>query len=62
MRFMKPIPQIMEAGEILVAYVIMPAVDRNAVLGKINKTLISAGSERMAVNFGRARWLDNVSR
>ena len=57
---MKQVLQNIKTGETLVADVPVPAVDPNAVLIRTGKTLISAGTERMAVDFGRAGWLDKA--
>lgn len=57
---MKQVLQNIKTGETLVADVPVPAVDEYSVLIRTSKTLISAGTERMAVDFGRAGWLDKA--
>lgn len=57
---MKQILQDIKSGETLVADVPVPAVTANSVLIRSSKTLISAGTERMVVDFGRAGWLDKA--
>jgi predicted dehydrogenase/threonine dehydrogenase-like Zn-dependent dehydrogenase len=56
----KQVLQNIKSGETLVADVPVPAIDANSVLIRTSKTLISAGTERMAVDFGRAGWLDKA--
>jgi predicted dehydrogenase len=57
---LKQVLQNIKTGESLVADVPVPAVLPKSVLIKSSKTLISAGTERMAVDFGRAGWLDKA--
>lgn len=52
--------QDIKTGETVVADVPVPVIDGNFVLVRTSKTLISAGTERMAVDFGRAGWLEKA--
>jgi hypothetical protein len=38
----------------------VPAVKRGQVLIRSNRTLVSAGTERMLVEFGKAGWIDKA--
>ena len=57
---MKQVLQSLKTGETTVTDVPVPALDRNSVLIRTSKTLISAGTERTAVDFGRAGWLEKA--
>jgi len=57
---MKQIFQNVRSGETVIEEMPLPAVDANSVLIRTRKTLISAGTERSAVDFGRAGWLDKA--
>ena len=57
---MKQVLQNINSGETLVEDVPVPVVNANSVLIRTSNTLISAGTERTAVEFGRAGWLDKA--
>lgn len=57
---MKQILQNLKTGLTEVAEVPCPAVRRGHVLIRTSDTLISAGTERMLVEFGRAGWIDKA--
>ena len=57
---MKQVLQSLKTGETTVTDVPVPALDRSSVLIRTSKTLISAGTERTAVDFGRAGWLEKA--
>jgi predicted dehydrogenase/threonine dehydrogenase-like Zn-dependent dehydrogenase len=54
---MKQIIQSLKTGLIEVVEVPVPNVSSGSLLIKTSKTLISAGTERMLVNFGKAGWI-----
>ena len=57
---MKQVLQNIRSGETLVEEVPVPAIDANSVLIRTSNTLISAGTERTAIEFGRAGWLNKA--
>jgi NADPH:quinone reductase-like Zn-dependent oxidoreductase len=57
---MKQILQSLKTGEIEIAELPVPAVKAGHLLIKTNKTLISLGTERMLLNFGKAGWIDKA--
>ncbi len=52
--------QNLGTGETLVADVPAPQVTRGTLLIATTRTLVSAGTERMLVDFGRASWIDKA--
>jgi hypothetical protein len=57
---MKQILQSLKSGAIELADIPVPAVKKGHLLIKTNKTLISLGTERMLLNFGKAGWVDKA--
>ncbi len=57
---MKQILQSLKTGATEVADVPCPAVQRGQLLIRSTHTLISAGTERMLVEFGKAGWIDKA--
>jgi predicted dehydrogenase/threonine dehydrogenase-like Zn-dependent dehydrogenase len=57
---MRQILQSLKTGAMDVAEVPCPAVKRGQLLIRSYQTLISAGTERMLVEFGRAGWIDKA--
>jgi predicted dehydrogenase/threonine dehydrogenase-like Zn-dependent dehydrogenase len=57
---MKQILQSLKTGVTEVAELPCPAVKRGQVLIRSNRTLVSAGTERMLVEFGKAGWIDKA--
>ena len=57
---MKQVLQSLKTGETTVTEVPIPALEKNSVLIRTSKTLISSGTERTAVDFGRAGWLEKA--
>ena len=57
---MKQILQSLKTGATAVADVPCPAVQRGQLLIRSSRTLISAGTERMLVEFGKAGWIDKA--
>ncbi len=57
---MKQVLQHLSSGETRVADVPCPAAGRGALLIRSRASLISAGTERMLVDFGRASWLQKA--
>jgi hypothetical protein len=57
---MKQILQSLKTGVTEVAELPCPAVKRGQVLIRTNRTLVSAGTERMLVEFGKAGWIDKA--
>lgn len=57
---MKQVLQSLKTGEIDVADLPTPAVRPRTLLVQSTRSLVSAGTERMLVDFGRAGWLDKV--
>ena len=54
---MKQILQSLKTGSTEVADVPCPAVKRGQLLIRSSQTLVSAGTERMLVEFGKANWM-----
>ena len=57
---MKQILQSLKTGDTEVAEVPCPAVGRGQVLVQTTQTLVSAGTERMLVEFGKAGWIEKA--
>jgi len=57
---MKQILQSLKTGATEVANVPCPAVQRGQLLIRSTRTLVSAGTERMLVEFGKASWIDKA--
>jgi predicted dehydrogenase/threonine dehydrogenase-like Zn-dependent dehydrogenase len=57
---MRQILQSLKTGATEVANVPVPATRRGQLLIKSSQTLISAGTERMLVDFGKAGWLEKA--
>lgn len=57
---MKQVLQSLRSGEIEIADVPCPAAGAGQLLVRTRKTLVSAGTERMLLDFGRANWLDKA--
>lgn len=57
---MKQILQSLRTGRTEVAELPVPAVSRGHVLIETSRTLVSAGTERMLVEFGKANWIDKA--
>ncbi|WP_280154572.1 bi-domain-containing oxidoreductase [Piscinibacter sp. XHJ-5] len=57
---MKQLLQNLKTGETSVADVPCPAPRRGHLLIRTTRTLVSAGTERMLVDFGRAGWIDKA--
>jgi predicted dehydrogenase/threonine dehydrogenase-like Zn-dependent dehydrogenase len=57
---MKQILQSLKTGTTEVAEVPCPAIKRGQLLIRSSHTLVSAGTERMLVEFGKANWLDKA--
>lgn len=57
---MKQILQSLKTGDTKLADVPVPGVKRGQLLIQTSKTLISAGTERMLVEFGKASWIDKA--
>lgn len=57
---MKQILQSLKTGTTEVAEVPVPSVKRGQVLIKTARTLVSAGTERMLIEFGKAGWIDKA--
>lgn len=57
---MRQILQSLRTGEVTVEDVPSPAVEDGKVLIRACRSLISAGTERMLVDFGRAGWLEKI--
>lgn len=57
---MKQILQSLKTGETEVADVPCPAVKHGQVLIRSSRTLVSVGTERMLVEFGKANWIDKA--
>ena len=57
---MKQILQSLRTGSTEVADVPCPAVKRGQLLIRSSHTLVSAGTERMLVEFGKANWIDKA--
>lgn len=57
---MKQILQSLKTGEIDIAELPVPRVKAGHLLIKTSRTLISLGTERMLLNFGKAGWIDKA--
>jgi predicted dehydrogenase/threonine dehydrogenase-like Zn-dependent dehydrogenase len=57
---LKQILQSLKTGDTEVAEVPCPAAKRGQVLIGTSRTLVSAGTERMLVEFGKAGWIDKA--
>lgn len=57
---MKQILQNLKTGATEIVEVPLPAVGRGLVLIRTSRTLVSAGTERMLVEFGKAGWIDKA--
>ncbi|WP_165741502.1 hypothetical protein, partial [Candidatus Thiosymbion oneisti] len=57
---MKQILQSLRTGAAEVADVPCPAVKRGQLLIRSTHTLVSAGTERMLVEFGQAGWIEKA--
>ena len=57
---MKQILQSLKTGSTEVADVPCPAPKRGQLLIRSSHTLVSAGTERMLVEFGKANWIDKA--
>ncbi|MGE5466097.1 MAG: bi-domain-containing oxidoreductase [Ignavibacteria bacterium] len=57
---MKQVLQSLKTGATSVTDVPCPAVGRGAVLIRSSASLVSAGTERMLVEFGKAGWIDKA--
>ncbi|HAE39481.1 MAG TPA: dehydrogenase, partial [Candidatus Riflebacteria bacterium] len=57
---MKQILQSLKTGDIELAEVPVPRVKPGALLIQTRRTLISLGTERMLLNFGKAGWIDKA--
>lgn len=57
---MRQILQSLKTGAIEVAEIPCPAVRRGQVLIRSTRTLVSVGTERMLVEFGKAGWIEKT--
>jgi predicted dehydrogenase/threonine dehydrogenase-like Zn-dependent dehydrogenase len=57
---LKQILQSLKTGETAIVEVPVPRVGRGQVLSSTSYTLVSAGTERMLVDFGKAGWIDKA--
>ena len=57
---MKQIIQDLKSGDTILENVPVPQVKSGHVLIKTHRTLVSLGTERMLVNFGKANFLDKA--
>ncbi len=57
---MKQILQSLKTGATEVAEIPVPAVKRGQLLIRTHQTLVSAGTERMLVEFGKAGWIEKA--
>jgi predicted dehydrogenase/threonine dehydrogenase-like Zn-dependent dehydrogenase len=57
---MRQILQNLRTGETRVADVPAPSAQKRHILIRTSRTLVSAGTERMLVEFGRAGWIDKA--
>ena len=57
---MKQVLQDLKNGATILAEVPVPAVGRGKILSQTSTTLVSAGTERMLLDFGRANLLDKA--
>jgi predicted dehydrogenase/threonine dehydrogenase-like Zn-dependent dehydrogenase len=58
---MRQVLQSLADGRTVIADVPMPSAARGSLLVRTERSLISAGTERMLVEFGRAGWVHKVS-
>ena len=59
---MKQVLQNLRSGETQVADVPIPSVQPGAALVRTGASLVSAGTERMLVEFGKAGFIDQARR
>ena len=57
---MKQILQSLKTGATEIAEVPVPKTSRGQLLIQTSHTLVSAGTERMLVEFGKAGWIDKA--
>ncbi len=57
---MKQILQSLKTGETEIAEVPCPTARRGQLLIRTSRTLVSAGTERMLIEFGKAGWIDKA--
>ncbi|MDB4659655.1 hypothetical protein OAE57_01125, partial [Synechococcus sp. AH-551-C10] len=57
---MKEILQSLKNGVTEVAEVPVPSLKRGQLLIRTSQTLVSSGTERMLVEFGKAGWIDKA--
>ena len=57
---MKQILQNLKSGETVIEEVPCPKVSKGQLLIRTSKTLVSAGTERMLIDFGKANYLDKA--
>ena len=57
---LKQIIQNLKTGKVEVANLPMPSVNNGKLFIKTRRTLISAGTERMLVEFGKAGWIEKA--
>ena len=57
---MKQIVQDLKSGNTILEEVSVPKVRRGCVLIRTHRTLVSLGTERMLVEFGKAGWINKV--
>jgi predicted dehydrogenase/threonine dehydrogenase-like Zn-dependent dehydrogenase len=57
---MQQLLQSLADGRIVLERIPVPSAGANAVLIKTRRSLISSGTERMLLDFGRAGWIDKV--
>ena len=57
---MKQVLQSLKTGETSVADIPCPSLKRGQLLIQTTQTLVSAGTERMLVEFGKAGWIDKA--
>ena len=57
---MKQILQSLKTGDVQLAEVPCPRAGRGQLLIRSSRTLVSAGTERMLVEFGKAGWIDKA--
>ena len=57
---MKQILQSLKGGQVELADVPCPSPDRGSVLIRTSRSLISAGTERMLVDFGKANLVEKA--
>lgn len=57
---MKQVLQYLKTGNTQIAQIPIPRVSSGSLLIQTNNTLVSAGTERMIVEFGKAGWLEKA--